>query len=69
MAFHSQLKVGAYTGFIAVVDFASQQAQTVCLAAPFFQALGQIFADFYKALGLSAWPRSAEAARPEAPSL
>ena len=39
------LLVGGYTGFIAVVDFASQQA------------LGQVFADFYKA------------ARPEAPQL
>lgn len=39
------LLVGGYTGFIAVVDFTSQQA------------LGQVFADFYKA------------ARPEAPQL
>ncbi|CAJ1438954.1 unnamed protein product, partial [Effrenium voratum] len=30
------LLVGAYTGFIAIVDYASQQA------------LGQVFADFYK---------------------
>eukprot|EP00913_Durusdinium_trenchii_P011840 g11122.t1 len=39
------LLVAGYTGFIAVVDFTSQQA------------LGQVFADFYKA------------ARPEAPQL